>query len=367
MNKKRIAIFHNFMDNIGGAEIVDLILARELDADIYTTNIDKEKIIKMGFSSENIFSVGNVPINPPWKQEMAYWKFRHFDLGEKYDFYIIAGDWAMSGAHHNRPNMWYVYSPMREIFDLYEYTRKHTVPRRKRLFFDIWVFYRRYLIKNSCRSINGIISISQNVQDRVKKYLGRDSTIIYPPTDTVKYHYGKNGDFWLSVNRLINHKRLEIQLEAFRALPDEKLVIVGSYESASHFRFYARHIIDNLPSNVEIISWIDEKRLTDLYADCKGFITTSKDEDYGMTVVEAMASGKPVIAPNEGGYKETVIHGVTGVLIDDIDEEKLIKAIREIGIDPARYKEACVAQAKKFDTAIFIEKIKKIIDSHFHA
>ena len=79
----KIAIFHNFMDNIGGAEYVDLILARELKADIYTTNINKEKIRKMGFSTDNIFSIGKIPINAPFRQEMAYWKFRRLNLGKK--------------------------------------------------------------------------------------------------------------------------------------------------------------------------------------------------------------------------------------------------------------------------------------------
>jgi glycosyltransferase involved in cell wall biosynthesis len=355
----KIAIFHNFMDNIGGAEIVDLILARDLKADIYTTNIDKEKIIKMGFETDNIKSIGKIPLNAPFRQEWAYWKFKRLNLGKKYDFYIIAGDWAVASATHNKPNMWYVYSPMREIFDLYGYTRQNTVPRFKRPFFDIWVSYRRRMIKRDSQNIENIISISSNVQGRIKKYFNRDSEIIYPPTETSDFYYYKNGDFWLSVNRLINHKRLEIQLDAFRQLPNEKLIIVGSYESASHFRYYAEHIIKNKPANVEILSWIDKKQLIDLYANCKGFITTSKDEDYGMNVVEAMASGKPVIAPNEGGYKETVINNITGKLINNINSEKLTKAIEEMGTNPAHYKEACLRQAQKFDTKIFIDKIKQ--------
>lgn len=82
-----------------------------------------------------------------------------------------------------------------------------------------------------------------------------------------------------------------------------------------------------------------------------------------MNVCEAMASGKPVIAPNEGGYKETVIDGVTGKLIDDIDEDKLIETINGAGKNPKKYKKACLKQAKKFDTKIFINKIKQIINN----
>ena len=171
----KIAIFHNYMDNIGGAEYVDLVLARELNADIYTTNIDKEKIEKMGFNTNNIYSIGKIPINPPFKQEFAYWKFRFLGIEKQfkkhYDFYIIAGDWAMSGAIHNKPNLWYVYSPTREIWDLYEYTRNNIVDFWKRPFFDIWVFFRRIINKHDVKYINKIISISENVQKRIKKYL----------------------------------------------------------------------------------------------------------------------------------------------------------------------------------------------------
>ena len=75
---KKIAVFNHFLDNIGGAEIVTLILARELAADVYTTNIDREKIKKMGFEDilPRIYSIGKVPINPPFKQQMAFLKFR---------------------------------------------------------------------------------------------------------------------------------------------------------------------------------------------------------------------------------------------------------------------------------------------------
>ena len=84
-----------------------------------------------------------------------------------------------------------------------------------------------------------------------------------------------------------------------------------------------------------------------------------------MTLVETMASGKPVIAANEGGYKETVIDGETGKLIDNINSDKLIKVIKETGKEldknPKKYKNACIKQAKKFDTKVFIRKIKEQI------
>jgi glycosyltransferase involved in cell wall biosynthesis len=356
----KIAIFHNFMDNIGGAEIAGLTLARELGADFYTTNIDEEKIKKMGFADVKLESIGKVPVNAPFRHQAALIRFRRLNLGKKYGFYIIDGDWAMAAAVNNKPNLWYVHSPIREIWDLYEYTRQNTVPRYAHPLFDAWVRYNRYLNRKYIKSVNKLVCNSENTRCRIKKYLYREATVINPPIETSAFHYGQEQGYWLSVNRLIAHKRVEIQVKAFGKLTGEKLIIVGSYEKSAHFQAYANYIKSIKPKNVEIISWVDRKKLVDLYANCKGFIATAKDEDFGMTVVEAMASGKPVIAANEGGYKETIIDKITGKLINDIDEEKLIQAIKEVGKCPQQYKDACLEQAKKFDTAVFIKKIKEL-------
>lgn len=362
---KKIAIFHNFLDNIGGAEIVTLYLSRELNADIYTTNFNPEKIREMGFDAKRIFSIGKIPINSPFKQEFAYWRFRLLNLKNKYDFYIISGDWAMSGAVNNKPNLWYVHSPTREIWDLYKYTRKFLVKWWQRPLFDIWVLIRRIMNKSDVKKVERFVCSSINVRKRLKKYLNRNAVIISPPVETNKFYYKENSGFWLSVNRLTNYKRIEMQLKAFEKLPNEKLIILGPHEKSQHFIAYTEYCNKIKPKNVEIISKIEREKLIDFYANCKGFITTSKDEDFGITPVEAMAAGKAVIAPNEGGYKETIINNKTGILIDNIDENKLTEAIinigKEIDVDPLKFRNICQEQARKFDVEIFIQKIKEQI------
>ena len=363
----KIAILHNFLDNIGGAEIVGLTLARGLNADIYTTNIDKEKIEMMGFKDvlPNIYSIGKVPINAPFKQQFTFYRFEKLNLEKKYDFYIITGEWAISGAVNNKPNLWYSHSPTREIWDAYEYARKNKVPWIGRPIFDLWVYYNRRLNRRHVKNVNKIICNSINTQNRLKKFLNTNAMVINPPTETNKLYYRKNGNYWLSVNRLLAAKRVDLQLRTFSKMLNEKLIIVGSYEQSQHFLQYANYCKKIKPNNVEIKSWVSQQELIDLYANCKGFIATAIDEDFGMTPVEAMASGKPVIAANEGGYKETVINGKTGILIDNIDESKLADAIKKLGEeidkDPLKFKKDCQEQAKKFDTEIFIEKIKKEI------
>lgn len=360
----KIAIFHNFMDNIGGAEAVTLILSRELQADVYTTNIDREKIRKMGFSSDHIYSIGKVPVNAPLRQQAALRRFRRLNLSNSYDFFIIAGDWAMSGAVANKPNLWYVHSPIREIWDLYGYTRQHMVHPLKRPFFDLWVSYNRHLNLSYIRHVDQLACNSQNTRARVKKYLNREAAVIHPAIETSRYQSLAHSNYWLSVNRLIDHKRVNLQIDAFRALPHEKLIIVGSYEQSRHFQSYARKILAEKPDNVEIQSWVDSDTLISLYARCKGFIATAVNEDFGMTLVEALASGKPVIAANEGGYRETATPQ-TGALIDSITAEKLAHEIRSMsGLlkkRPDAYRDACLARAKQFDVGEFTHKIKALL------
>lgn len=370
-----IAVFHNFMDNIGGAEIVTLTLARELNGDIFTTNINADHIKEMGFEDvlPRIYSIGRIPIQAPFRQQTCFYKFWRLNLStykpdKKYDQYIISGDWAMSGAVHNRPNLWYVHSPLHELWAFKDKIRNTMIVFWKRPIYDLWVWFNRKLTLSYAKHIDVIACNSENTKERVKKYYNRTATVVHPPISTSDFNFEKSGDYWLSVNRIVRHKRIEIQLEAFAKIPDEKLVVVGSYEKeVDQFEEYKNEIEKLKTNNVSILSWVDSVELKKLYANCKGFITTAMQEDFGMTAVEAMASGKPVIAPNEGGYKETVIDGVDGVLIDDINADKVVKVVQKIsseletneGIE--KYKKNSIDRSKDFDTSIFIGKIKGLI------
>jgi glycosyltransferase involved in cell wall biosynthesis len=173
-------------------------------------------------------------------------------------------------------------------------------------------------------------------------------------------------------------------MKAMHMLPDEKLIIVGSYEKgAAQFETYVKKILAMKPDNVEIRHWLDDTELRKLYAECKGVISTAKDEDFGMSVVEGMACGKPVIASNEGGYRESIIHGQaagnTGILVDFVETEHtdaevdanadlLADAIRtmslELAANPDRYRDDCIARAREFDVGVFIQKIKNLINEY---
>lgn len=356
----KTAIFHNYMDNIGGAEKVSLIMGRELGADIYSTVADHDMIKKMGFGTR-VKTLGWLPINAPYRQQIALWKFRRLNLSRFYDHFIIGGDWAVSAAVKNKPNLWYVHSPIREIWDLYSYVRRTQTPPLSRPVFDMWVRLNRHLNLKYLKHVGKLVCNSQNTRGRVKRYLKRDATVIHPPVETGKFHCGESGDYWLSVNRLITFKRIEMQMDAFRRMPDEKLIIVGSYEKNIAYQQYRKYIESIKPKNVKLLSWVSQEKLIDLYANCRGFITTARNEDFGLTPLEAMASGKPVVCGNEGGYKETVINGLTGMLIDDINEDKIIHAVREVGGKPESFRKECLKRARNFDTRIFVREIKEVL------
>ena len=364
----KIAIFHNFMDNIGGAEIVALSLARELKADLYTTNIDEEKIGKMGYHDvlPRIYSIGRIPKQAPFRQQLAFCRFRHLNLSGSYDFFIIAGDWAMSGAVNNHPNLWYAHSPLNELWEFKDFIKKELLNFWKKPIYALWVAFNQKLSLKYSFYVDNWVANSLNTKKRIKKYYNQEATLIYPPVDTKKYISDISQGYWLSVNRLAAHKRPEIQLDAFKLLAHENLIMVASYEKGvAQFENCRKNILENKSDNVIIKNWVSDSELKNLYANCSGFITTAKDEDFGLTVVEAMASGKPVIAPREGGYIESVIDSQTGVLIDSINGEKIAEAIKKIKnnleLNPLFYKQACLNQAEKFDTSVFISKIKSMI------
>ena len=354
-DRSRIAIFHDYFGAIGGGERVVITLAKILDADIITTDVDAVRKID---PSVRVRSLGKTIKFPPLKQISATLLFWLCDVSGDYDFFIFTGNWSHAAAHRHHPNLWYCYTPERAFYDLYPtfISRQNIVVRQ---LFRVWVLFHRYFDQRSVRHIDRIIAISQNVSERIGRYHHRDSRVIYPSIDTSQYRYAENGDFWLSVNRLYPEKRIELQIEAFRMMPEEHLRIVGGYARGDHASRYAEKIGKELPSNVILCGEVEEHELQDLYARCKGHICTALDEDYGLTPLEAMASGKPVVAVNEGGYRETVT-AQTGCLVEPA-VEKIIAAVRFISKDPARYRESCISRAKEFDIGEFRTQIEDAI------
>lgn len=353
----KIAIFHDYFGAIGGGERVAVDLATALGADIITTDTDALHAFN---THVHIRSLGNTIKFYPLKQISATGMFYSADFSDAYDFFIFTGIWSHYAARQNTPNLWYCYTPARVFYDLYRESL-HRQKFGKRQLNQLWISCHRMLDKHSVRRVDRIATISENVRRRIKEYYNRDAIVIYPPVNTSEFAFKEYGDFWLSVNRLYPEKRIEIQIESFRKLPDERLLIVGGYAKGDHQDRYVLRLKENLPQNVEILGEISETDLRDLYARCRGLVCTSVDEDFGLTPLEAMAAGKPVVAVDEGGFRETVT-GETGLLVE-ADSGKIADAVRLLSVNPGQYKEACLKRAAQFDFSIFKEKMQNVVKS----
>lgn len=355
----RIAIFHDYFGAIGGGERVVLMMAKVLDADIITTDTDAVPQLR---PEVPVISLGPTLKYRGYKQVSAYRKFYRCDFSKDYDFFIFSGNWAHYAAHRHKPNMWYCHTPVRAFYDLYPVflSRLDILSRQE---FKIWSHFQRDLDQKSVQHIGTIVTNSQNTQNRIRHTYGREAEIIYPPVDISRFFNTGYGDFWLSVNRIYPEKRIELQAEAFRQMPEENLVIAGGYAPGDHAAGYFRKLRQRLPKNVTLLGEVPEEELLALYASCKGFICTAMDEDFGLTPLEAMASGKPVVAVDEGGYKETVTRD-TGMLVN-ASAEAIAGAVKIISRDPASYRPACIARAKEFDISIFNERIRSTVHTAY--
>jgi glycosyltransferase involved in cell wall biosynthesis len=354
----KIAIFHDYFGAIGGGEKVVTAMAKILDADIITTDTDAVRKID---PTVRVISLGKTLKYPGLKQISAMLKFYFCDFSREYDFFIFSGNWAHYAAHRHHPNMWYCHTPVRVFYDLYEPFAKRLNPV-VRSFFRLWVAVHRSVDIRSMNSVDHILANSKNVQHRISCYFHHDSEVLYPPVDISIYKFHEYGDFWLSVNRLYPEKRIDLQINSFRKMTEENLIIIGGYTKGDHAQDYARKICRDLPQNVTITGEVTEDEVVGYYARCKGLICTATDEDFGLTPLEAMASGKPVIAVNEGGFCETVTPE-TGMLIHP-DEGSIIEAVRLISKNPDRYHDACIARAQEFDLKKFAELLRALVNTY---
>lgn len=358
-NNHNICIYADTLQAMGGAERAVILFANRIGADIITSGYnpllsDWEPI------HQNVIDIGNQSYN--WNKsfsctiEAPIRFFMRRRTHDDYRVYIYSGISSIFASTKDKNSYWYCHTPNRLLYDLREYNLKSSGILKKlalRVYQTIFVYLDKRVILNN---INHIIVNSETVKDRVNKYYGRDSTVIYPPIDTYKYRYECIGDFYLCVSRLTPEKRVDVIIKAFRKLPMEKLVIVGDGP-------LAKVLLNQIPENVKLVRNAGQEELIRLYAECKAVIYIPLNEDFGMVPVEAMASGKLCIGSNEGGCKETILAGVTGSLIDG-SEEAVIKAVNRFSIKDARAaKDKCIKRARLFDTEESARKLRNLIES----
>lgn len=355
----KIAILYDYLQTVGGGERVVFTLAKHLPADVITTTFDESLPGRAGTPGIRVRSLGNILLQPPLKQIHASWKFARSRLDD-YDFYFLIGNWAHYAARRIHPNVYYCLTPTRSFYDQ-RVAMLARLPIPNRWVARMWSSIHSGFERQSIRNCDDLVAISENVRRRVQQYYGRDARVIYPPVETGRLRFEEIGDFWLSVSRMYPEKRIELQLDIFRRLPQEKLVIVGGYSAGDLAERYLGRL--KPPANVTLLGEVPEAQLLDLFARCKGFLTSAVDEDFGITPVEAMAAGKCVLATDEGGYRETVVPGKTGFLLPP-DADRFAAKIRELDVSTLRtMKDACITRARAFDESVFLEKMRALVAS----
>ena len=355
----RVAVLHDHLRFIGGGERVALTLAAAFDADLYVTDLDPTLPGRAGMPKVRVTEIARVPRMPPMRQDRQARAFREYAIPD-HDVYLLSGNWAVFAAPRLRPNLWYCHTPVRVFYDLHD-SFLSSLPRVRRWAAQRWIERRRPEYEAAASAIQTIVANSRNVEARIERFLHRKASVIHPPVDTSRYRFDRVGDAWLAVGRLSHEKRVGLLIETFRRLPQERLIVVGGAQMGVDADRFIRRLAP--PPNVEFLGEIAEPQLIDLYATCRGLVAVSVDEDFGLTPVEAMASGKAVIAVNEGGYKETVVDRTTGWLVPP-DSASLAQAIRDA--DPARLAamgDACEARARTFDRSVFVTRMRELVES----
>jgi glycosyltransferase involved in cell wall biosynthesis len=350
----RVAVLYDYLETVGGGERVALTLAKHFDADLVTTELDPGLPARAGVEGVRIVSLGHLRRGSPFKQMHASWRFARARLAG-YDVYILVGNWAHFASRAHHPNLYYCLTPTRSFYDLRSALLAR-LPVHERAAARAWIRVHRALDQRAVRRVDRIVAISENVRSRVQRWYARDAEVVHPPVATSRYRFLELGNSWLSVNRLYPEKRIDLQMEIFRRLPDERLVVVGGYAKGDRTEAYVASL--RPPPNVTFVGEVPDGDLADLYGRCRGLLTTAIDEDFGITPVEAMAAGKVVLATDEGGYRETILPGRTGFLLPPTPEAFVSKLRALTAEDLMARADACREQARKFDEQVFIARMR---------
>lgn len=208
---------------------------------------------------------------------------------------------------------------------------------------------------NAVDGVNVFTTNSENVKQRVKEFYHREATRMYPPVYTHKLHIGKPQDYFLTGGRLVSYKRFDITVQAFNRL-NIPLKIFGVGPELAKLKRMA------LP-NIEFLGQVSNEAKAKFYAEAKAFIHPQV-EDFGITPVESMACGRPVIAYKEGGALETVVDGKTGIFFNDQDWASLADAVirfNESDFDPIAIKH----HAEQFSASQFRRSIKNFVEEQW--
>lgn len=365
----KVALVHDWLISLSGAERVLLELHKMFpEAPIYTLFQNKQ------FTSQYF---PNAEIRPSFLQKIPgilrtykYFFFlmptaiESFDLS---DFDVVISSSAIfSKGLVLKPktrHICYCYSPTRQIWDLHSINNANhpIVYSLSQHFLRIWD-------RQASDRVDEFVAISEHVRERIKKYYRRDAKIIYPPvnlnskfqiTNHKQYPNSKfqiqNSDFYLIVSRLYPNKNIDIAIEAFNKL-NLPLLVIGTGPERKKLEKKIE-----MGKNIKFLGFIPDEELSVFYENCRAFIMP-QEEDFGITPIEAMLFGKPVLALRKGGAVETVLEGKMGEFFDDPIPEALADGIRRLNENYSNYDPIFIkSHTQKFSSETFRKEISDLL------
>ena len=251
-------------------------------------------------------------------------------------------------------NIYYCHTPPRFLYD----QRDRFADRLDRLQYHLPARLFRQGYEAAVARMDLLIANSETVRERISRYLHRDSVVVFPPCDVDCFSWREPQGYYLSMARLSPLKRVDTIIEAFRAMPNRRLIVASGGEDEAALRQGAADA-----PNIAIEGWVGEARLRQLVNNAIATIYVPVDEDFGMSPVESMAAGKTVIGVAEGGLRETVVHGETGLLLPpDFEATTIVDAVNELTSARAiGMRAACESRAQLFSTQRFINSMRAIV------
>ncbi len=358
----KIAIVTDWLTNYGGAESV-ISAFHDLfpDAPIYTTMYKPEKMRELG-KLKNIKTsfLQKIPgAKHQWMLGLMPMAVEMMDLDE-FDV-VLSSCHSVSKGVITKPetlHISYCHTPMRYAWESWDFeTRLKKFPKILHPLARRQIKKIRRWDKAAAQRVDKYIANSSYIKSKIDEHYQRESNVIYPPVHCETFEPVKNpsADFYFSAGRLIPYKKFDLLVEAFNK-SGKKLIIAGTGPDLEKLKKLANN-------NVEVLGYVEDEKLKELYANCKGFLFPQM-EDAGIVPLEAMASGRPVIAYNKGGSLDTMIEGKTGVFFEKQTVESLNKAIEKFEImsfDPNFIRE----HAEKYDVEIFKEKIRSYVKKSY--
>ena len=357
----RLAIVHDWLTDMGGAERL-VINFKELypEAPIYTTIYNPEKLDKelknIDVRTSFLQNKKKATTNHQKYFPLMPMAFESFDLNE-YDIVLSSSTSCAKGVITNPDTMHICYcnSPMRYGWEFYyEYTKN--MGKLKKTLVKYLMNYMKIWDVTSANRVDYFIANSENVAKRIWKHYRRESVVIHPAVRTKVFNISEiDEDYFLVMSRLVPYKRIDLAVKAFNEL-GLPLVVIGGGSDLEKLKSMAK-------DNIKFLGRQPDEVVKEYYAKCRAFIFPG-EEDFGITPVEAQASGRPVIAYGKGGALETVVEGKTGLFFNEQTVESLKDAINKF--QTMKFNKSEIREnAVKFDEEKFKEKIDNfIINSH---